>query len=163
MKLSVTKRLIVFSLAILMLDLLKIQAAPKKPQRDAFGLRLGMNEESVRRRIRKIATQQKEERGEEEGEREVWIVRHDSNIKYLVTQFDRNHKLMLLTIVAHANRVRYSDIASLKEATKATDGINYSYKWRTKNSGQERDYLIIARGNNSEFLTSYSFYLIRRE
>jgi hypothetical protein len=64
-------------------------------------------------------------------------------------------------MVAHPNRVRYSDIGGLEEATKATDGINYSYKWKVAATKQQHSYLIIARGNDPEFLTSYSVYCIR--
>jgi len=138
------------------------QAAPAKPSREVFGLRLGMSEESVHKRMRKIATQQKEEREEEEGgEQEVWVLKKDSRYNYLLTKFSREHRLILVTVVAHPNRVRYSDIGETKDATVATDGINYSYKWKIAAQGKERAVLLIARGSNAEFLTSYSLYLSR--
>src|SRR6266550_8184549 len=84
-----------------------IQAAPAKPSREAFGLRLGMSEEAVHKRMRRIATQQKEEREEEEGgEQEVWILKKDARCNYLLTKFSREHRLILVTAVAHPNRVR---------------------------------------------------------
>jgi hypothetical protein len=134
------------------------QAAPK-PTREVFGLRLGMSEESAHKRLRKIATQQKEEREEEEGgEQEVWILKEDARYNYLLTKFSREHRLILLTVVAHPSRVRYSDLGETKDATVATDGINYSYKWRIPAQGKESALLLIARGSNAEFLTSYSLY-----
>lgn len=139
-----------------------IQAAPAKPSREAFGLRLGMSEEAVHRRMRRIATQQKEEREEEEGgEQEVWILKKDLRYKYLLTKFSREHRLIFVTVVAHPSRVRYSDLGETKDATVATDGMNYSYKWKIAAQGTERAVLIIARGSNAEFLTSYSLYLSR--
>jgi hypothetical protein len=138
------------------------QAAFAKPSREAFGLRLGMSEESVHKRMRRIATQQKEEREEEEGgEQEVWILKKDARYNYLLTKFSREHRLILVTVVAHPSRVRYSDIGETKDATVATDGINYSYKWRIPAQGKERAVLLIARGSNAEFLNSYSLYLSR--
>src|SRR5512132_2773637 len=139
-----------------------ISAAPGKPSREVFGLRLGMSEEAVHKRMRKIATQQKEEREEEEGgEQEVWILKKDPRYNYLLTKFSSEHRLILVTAVAHANRVRYSDLGETKNATVATDGMNYSYKWKIAAQGKERAVLLIARGSNAEFLTSYSLYLSR--
>lgn len=139
-----------------------IQAAPAKPSREAFGLRLGMSEEAVHKRMRKIATQQKEEREEEEGgEQEVWVLKKDSRYNYLLTKFSREHRLILVTAVAHPGRVRYSDLGETKEATVATDGINYSYKWKIAAQGKERAVILIARGSNAEFLASYSLYFSR--
>jgi hypothetical protein len=138
------------------------QAAPGKPSREALGLRLGMSEEAVHKRMRRIATQQKEEREEEEGgEQEVWVLKKDSRYNYLLTKFSREHSLILITVVAHPGRVRYSDLGETKDATVATDGINYSYKWKIPAQGKERAVLLIARGSNAEFLTSYSLYLGR--
>ncbi|MGH9967292.1 MAG: hypothetical protein ACREBG_05600 [Pyrinomonadaceae bacterium] len=152
-------------LAILTLSVLSadgILAAPKKPPREVFGLRIGMSEESVHRRLRRIATQQKEEKSEEEeGEQEVWILKGDARFNYLLTRFNREHRLVLITVVAHPNRVRYADVASIKEATVATDGSNYSYKWKVEGRGQRKGSLYIARGSSPEFLTSYSLYLVR--
>ncbi|MBA2705621.1 MAG: hypothetical protein H0U60_17410 [Blastocatellia bacterium] len=56
--------------------------ASAKPLREVLGLRLGMSEESVHKHMRKIATQQKEDReAEEGGEQEVWILKKD--VRYL--------------------------------------------------------------------------------
>jgi hypothetical protein len=137
-------------------------SAAKGPPREVFGLRLGISEQAAHKRLRKIATQQKEEREEEEGgEQEVWILKGDAKFKYLLTRFDREHRLILITAVAQPQRVRYADIASLDDATKATDGINYSYKWKVEPGKRERPLILIARGSNPEFLTSYSLYFTR--
>lgn len=139
-----------------------VQAMPKQTPRDLFGLRLGMSEESVHKRLRKIAIQQKEEKESEEGgEQEVWVLKKDSRFNYLLTRFTRDHRLIFVTAVAHPNRVRYGDIANINEATKATDGINYSYKWTVGPNKKQPGYLLIARGSNAEFLTSYSLYRTR--
>jgi hypothetical protein len=147
---------------LLLLICIDIQAASTKPSREVFGLRLGMSEEAVHKRLRKIATQKKEEREEEEGgEQEVWILKKDASYNYLLTKFSREHRLILVTAVAHPNRVRYSDLGETKDATLATDGMNYSYKWKIAAQGKERAVLLIARGSSAEFLTSYSLYFSR--
>ena len=148
-----------FSLLFVLVLFSSTQAAPAKPSREAFGLRLGMSEEAVHKRMRRIATQQKEEREEEEGgEQEVWVLKKDSRYNYLLTKFSREHRLIFVTVVAHPNRVRYSDLGETKDATVATDGINYSYKWKIPGEKAERAVLLIARGSNAEFLNSYSLY-----
>jgi hypothetical protein len=137
-------------------------SAAKGPPREVFGLRLGISEQAAHKRLRKIATQQKEEREEAEGgEQEVWILKGDAKFNYLLTRFDREHRLILITAVAHPQQVRYADIASLDDATKATDGINYSYKWKVEPGKRERPLILIARGSSPEFLTSYSLYFTR--
>lgn len=130
-----------------------------KPVRDLFGLKIGMSEESVRKKLKKIATQQKEEKEKgEEGEQEVWSLKKDDRFDYILTRFNREHRLTLITVVARPNRVRYSDIAQTNEATVASDGRNYSYRWKVERDGRQPAYLLIARGSSSEFLTSYSLY-----
>jgi hypothetical protein len=161
----VISKTIVSSLVAFLIVAANLQAmpiAPKKPPRADFGLQLGMSEASTHKLLRKIATQQKEEREEEEGgEQEVWILKKDSRFNYLLTRFSRDHRLVLITVVAHANRVRYSDIANVNEAIKATDGANYSYKWKVEADRKQPGYLFIARGSNREFLTSYTVYPTR--
>jgi hypothetical protein len=139
-----------------------VAVSPRQPPREFFGLRLGMSEETVRSRLRRIAKQQKEEREEEEGgEQEVWIFKRDAKYNYLLVKFNKEHRLNWMTVVAHPKLVSYADIASVELATKATDGINYSYKWKVEASKQQPGYLIIARGSSDEFLTSYSVYPTR--
>jgi hypothetical protein len=134
------------------------QRAPQPP----FGLRLGMSEEAARERLRKVATQQKEERKEEEGgEQEVWILKRDAKFNYLIAKFSREHLLILITVVARPQQVRYGDVADLNTAAKASDGQNYSYKWKVEPGKGGRAYVINARGSSPEFLTSYSVYFVR--
>jgi hypothetical protein len=161
-KLNHMMRKTFFSTLLLWLVCAGVQAALEKPSREVFGLRLGISEEAVHKRMRKIATQQKEEREEEEGgEQEVWVLKKDSRYNYLLTKFSREHRLILVTVVAHPNRVRYSDLGETKDATVATDGMNYSYKWKIPARKDKRAVLLIARGGNAEVLTSYSLYLTR--
>jgi hypothetical protein len=148
-------------LLVLVVAMSVTEASPRAAQlpRAFFGLRLGMNEEAARERLQRIAAQQKEEKEQEEGgEQEVWILKSDRRFNYLIARFDREHKLILLTAVARPRRVKYAELASLKLATKATDGMNYSYKWKVEPGKSARPFTINARGNSPEFLTSYSVY-----
>jgi len=152
------------ALSFLLLLTFVVTASPvsAKRVRDLFGLKIGMSEESVHKKLKKIATQQKEEKEkEEEGEQEVWSLKKDDRFDYILTRFNREHRLTLITVVARPNRVRYSDVADTKEATVASDGRNYSYRWKVEREGRQPPYLLIARGSSSEFLTSYSLYPAR--
>ena len=149
------------ALSFLLLFTFLVTASPvsaKKRVRDLFGLKIGMSEESVHKKLKKIATQQKEEKEKEEGEQEVWSLKKDDRFDYILTRFNSDHRLTLITVVARPNRVRYSDVAETKHATVASDGRNYSYRWKVERDGKQPAYLLIARGSSSEFLTSYSLY-----
>ena len=127
-----------------------------------WGLQLSMTEEAAHTLLKKVATQQKEEREEEEGgEQEVWIFKQDAKYNYLIAKFSSAHRLILITVVARPEQVRYADLASLNSAAKASDGQNYSYKWKVEPGKGARAYVINARGSNPEFLTSYSVYFVR--
>jgi hypothetical protein len=146
-------------LLLLLLVLPASSVSAKKRASDLFGLKIGMSEEAVHRKLKKFATQQKEEKEkEEEGEQEVWSLKKDDRFDYILTRFNREHRLTLITVVARPNRVRYSDVADTKAATVASDGRNYSYRWKVERDGRQSAYLLIARGSSSEFLTSYSLY-----
>ncbi|MDX6611999.1 MAG: hypothetical protein QOD75_1185 [Blastocatellia bacterium] len=142
-----------------------VNAGPKQPQREVFGLRLGMNEETVHRVLKKIATQQKEEREEEgEGEQEVWVLKKDSRFDYLLVRFDAQHELWLITVVVHKDAgVRYGDLGALQNAKHATDGRNVTYKWSVAAKGKQAGYVVIARGSNPDTLTSYSISRAARQ
>jgi hypothetical protein len=149
-----------FSMSLLFIVL--VTASPvsaKKRPRDVLGLKIGMTEEALHQRLKKIATQEKEEKEkEEEGEQEVWSLKKDERFDYVLTRFNREHRLMLITVVARPNRVKYRDIGESKDATVASDGRNFSYRWKVEKEGSRQGYLLIARGSNPEFLTSYSLY-----
>ena len=137
-------------------------AGAQRAPRPSFGLQLDMSEEAAHERLRKIATQQKEEREEEEGgEQEVWILKQDVKFNYLIAKFSSEHRLILITVVARPQQVKYADLASLNTAAKASDGHNYSYKWKVEPGKGARAYVINARGSSPEFLTSYSVYFVR--
>jgi len=152
---------IVYSLLLLIVALGVVESATRVSPlpRTFFGVQLGMDEEVVHERLERIATQQKEEKEEAEGgEQEVWILKRDKRFNYLIARFDREHRLVLLTVVAHPQRVKYAEVANLKLATKATDGMNYSYKWKVEPGKNGRPFTINARGNSPDFLNSYSVY-----
>ena len=151
-----TKRTILSLLLLFLVGDIAVVIA-KKPPRDVLGLRIGMTEQAAHKRLLKIATQERRKR-KKDGEQEIWILKNDSRFEYLLTRFNREHKLTLITVVAHPNRIKYTDIATVNQATVATDGRNFSYRWKIDRSGERPASLLIARGSSAEYLTSYSFY-----
>ncbi|HZE73338.1 MAG TPA: hypothetical protein VE135_27835 [Pyrinomonadaceae bacterium] len=118
----------------------------------------------MRRKLRRIGKQQKEEkeREGEEGEQEVWILNRHHQFDYIVTRFDRQHRLLFVTAVVRSDaRLRYADIAGLAEARHATDGRNHTYTWNISGSGKKPGYLMVARGSDPQFITSYSLYPLK--
>ncbi|HUS13357.1 MAG TPA: hypothetical protein VMZ30_22995 [Pyrinomonadaceae bacterium] len=159
---SKQKILILFVFLGLALVMQGVTASAQRAPRHPLGLQLGMSEESAHQQLKKIASQQKEEREEEEGgEQEVWILRSDAKFSYVIAKFNREHSLILITVVARPQQVRYGDVANLDSAAKASDGQNYSYKWKVEPGKGARAYIINARGSSPEFLTSYSVYYVR--
>jgi len=159
---SKQKILTLFVMLGLALVMQEVTASAQRAPRLPFDLQLGMNEESAHQQLKKIASQQKEERDEEEGgEQEVWILNSDAKFSYVIAKFSREHVLILITAVARPQQVRYADLASLNTAARASDGQNYSYKWKVEPGKHARAYVINARGSNPEFLTSYSVYYVR--
>jgi hypothetical protein len=134
----------------------------KDPPRDILGLKLGMSEEAVRERLRKIGTQQKEEREEPEGEQEVWVFPRHKKYDYLLVRFDSRHQLWFMTVVTRRSaEVRYGDVADTKDARQASDGRNYSFTWKTEAKGKRPGQIVVARGSDPNYLTSYSIYRSR--
>jgi hypothetical protein len=123
-----------------------------------------MSEEQVRSRLAKIATQQKEEKAEEEeeGEQEVWILKKHPQLNYLLVRFNGEHRLVLVTAVVHQpSKVRYADLADLKDAEMKTDGRNYAYTWKIPGKNGRHGYAVVARGSDPQYLNSYSLYRLR--
>jgi hypothetical protein len=134
-------------------------ALAKDPPREILGLRLGMREEAVRERLRKVANQQKEEREESEGEQEVWILPRHKKFDYLLVRFDSKHQLWFMTVVTRRSaNLRYSDVADIKQAKQANDGRNYSFTWKIAGKDKRPGQIVIARGSDPNLLTSYSIY-----
>lgn len=156
------KILTLFVLLGLALVMQEVTASAQRAPSLPFGLQLGMSEESAHQQLKKIASQQKAERDEEEGgEQEVWILKSDAKFSYVIAKFSREHRLILITAVARPLQVRYGDVGSLNTAAKASDGKNYSYKWKVEPGKHAQAYVINARGSSPEFLTSYSVYYVR--
>lgn len=148
------------SLCCLLLLLLCVSveaSAAKQPPPEILGVRLGMTKEEVRSRLEQIAERRKEDR--EGKKQQVWIVRDDPRIDYLMVRFNPQQQLVYMTAVVRRNaRMRYRDLADLKDAQRATDGSNYAYTWKVAAESTQPAYAVVARGSNAKYLNAFSIY-----
>ena len=126
----------------------------KDPPRDVLGVRPNMSRDEARRRLNKIGREQTAERMKHE----VWEV-SDSRISHVGVRFDSKTQVVRwVTAIARADakhRLRYSDLADLKQAQHKTDGMNHTYIWRVSARGRRPGYVFEALGSDPQYLTSY--------
>ncbi len=151
------KKLIASTILILLVSTCILSA----PLPGILGIKLGMKEDAVRRILGKMGKQQKEEKKEEEeegGEEEIWKLAGNPNYESLIVGFDRQHSVRYVSVFAgkKGSNVRYSNIGSLKEAKFESNPSNYRYTWDVAAKGKTPRFLVIARGTNKDFLSSYS-------
>jgi hypothetical protein len=108
-----------------------------------------------------MGKQQKEEKKEEEeegGEEEIWMLKNNPNYESLIVGFDRKHLVRYITVFTgkSGGKVRYTDIGNVKEAKFESNPSNYRYTWDVPAKGKTPRFLVIARGTNQDFLSSYS-------
>ena len=126
-----------------------------RPRRDIVGLRLDMTKEAAHSLLQKIGTLQREERKRQE----VWEVR-DPYFSHVIVGFDKQSRIRFVTAVARegGQRMRYADVANLKKARQEGDvsANNYNYVWELSARGKETKGLVIARGHDPLYLSTYS-------
>ena len=131
-----------------------LPAVAKDPPRDVLGVRPGMSADEARRRLNRIGRPQTDERMKHE----VWTV-SDSRISHVGLRLDSKTNLVRwVTAVARADvkrRLRYSDLADIKQAQHKTDGTNHTYIWRVPARGQRSGYVFEALGSDPQYVTSY--------
>lgn len=151
------KKLIASSIFILLVSTCIFSA----PLPSILGIRLGMKEDAVRKLLQKMGKQQKEEKKEEEeegGEEEIWNLTNNASYESLIVGFDRKHLVRYVTVFGKKNGsgVRYSSVGNVKEAKFESNPNNYRYTWDVAAKGSTPRFLVIARGTNQDFLSSYS-------
>lgn len=139
----------------LTLTLLVIPASGRGLVDNVLGLRLGMTQTEVHRRLQKIGTLDREVRGRQE----VWSLSSETRFASLLIGFDKDFKVRYVTAIAREGgpRMRYSELASIKEAYAETaNGAYTRYTWEAKPGKQKPGYFLIAEGRDPEYLKSFS-------
>lgn len=148
-------RAFIVLLVLLVVVATPVAAAVRGLQDNVLGLRLGMSQREVHRRLEKIGTLDREVRGRQE----VWMLRSEPRFASVLVGFDANYKVRYLTAIARdgGSRMRYSDLAPIKDAhAESANGAYTRYTWEAKPGRKTAGYFLIAEGRDPEFLKSFS-------
>ena len=126
-------------------------------RRDILGISLSMPKADAQKRLQEIGKFVRDERKRQE----IWEVR-DERFSHVIVGFDAKETLRFVTAVARedkeAKRPRYTEIGDVQKARQAGDPAikNFNYEWAVPAAEGAPEMLIIARGRDPEFLTTYS-------
>lgn len=145
-------------LLLLCLALIPLRpATAADPARDILGIRAGMPKAEVKKRLEELGKLERDERKRQE----VWKIEHE-RFSHLVVGFDEKETLRYVTAVARedkeAKRMAYEEVGDLKKARQAGDPkiSNFNYEWSLEKEGDAPAVLVIARGRDPKFLSTYS-------
>jgi len=130
-----------------------VSAAQAKLRPEILGISLGMNRAEAQARLRSIGQLEKEDRKRQE----VWTLK-DPRFSHLLVGYDADYRVRYVTAIARTDgpRIRYQEIASLKNARRLSNQGNYKFTWEVEAQRGHTGYLIIAHGRDPQFLDSYS-------
>lgn len=145
-------------IAMALISFAVAEAQAKSPPRDVLGLRLGMEESEVHRRLRRIGRETGYEPAKREKRKELWEVRH-ARISSVAMKFDDDGRLSWITAFSRpeGKRLRYQDIADVRAAERTG---YYIYVWKVPARGESPAYAVTARGADPHFLGNYSLYYL---
>lgn len=143
----------VLTICLLLVLAVLANAAPGKPQPEIMGIGLGMTRNDARARLQSLGTLEKEARKRQE----VWTVK-DKRISHLLVGYDVDFRVRYVTAIARAGgpRIRYGEIADVKNAQQMRNQGNYKFTWEVAAAHGEFGYLLIAHGHDPQYLDSYS-------
>lgn len=150
----VSRRLRVL-LPLLFLVAIPVTAEARSLQDNVLGLRLGMSQQEIHRRLEKIGTLDREVRGRQE----VWMLKNEPRFASVLVGFDRDYRVRYITGIARegGTRMRYSEVAAIKDAhAESANGAYTRYTWEAKPGKKSAGYFLIAEGRDPEYLRSVS-------
>jgi hypothetical protein len=132
-------------------------SAERELKRDILGIHLAMPKDAVQKRLEEIGKFVRDERKRQQ----IWEVR-DSSFSHLIVGYDAKDRLRYVTAVARedndAGRVKYADIGDINAARQAGDVAikNFNYEWTLTPDKNNKAGLVIARGRDPQYLSTYS-------
>lgn len=141
--------------ALLLVVSSSVLADVKEPPPSILGISLGMKEAEARKLLDKLGRLQREERKRQE----IWSLTSDPLYASLIIAFDKKQEVRYVTVFTHEGaqkRVRYSELGDVKNARLERIGNNFKYTWDVASKGGEPRYLVVARGTDAQYLSSYS-------
>lgn len=143
----------VISVCFLIAVCVVASAAPAGLRPEIMGISLGMSRDDARARLQSLGTLEKEARKRQE----VWSLK-DQRISHLLVGYDTNLRVRYVTALARSGgpRIRYEEIADLKDAQRTNTQGNYKFTWEVPARGGTPAYTLIAHGRDPQYLESYS-------
>ena len=135
-----------------------VAASDLEVRRDILGIRLDMTKEEAQARLKEIGSFVRADRKQQE----VWAAK-DKTFSHVIVGYEKEGPgLRYVTAVARedkeAERMRYTDLGKLEGARQAGDPAikNFNYEWTLPATEGHPEMLVIARGRDPEFLSTYS-------
>jgi len=128
-------------------------AAQAKVKPEIMGISLEMGREAAQARLKALGQLEKEDRKRQE----VWAIK-DRRISHLLVGYDDENRVRYVTAIARTDgpRIRYQEIAELKDAQRASVQGNYRFTWEIPERRGQFAFVVIAHGRDPNFLDSYS-------
>jgi len=133
-------------------------AAEPEARREILGLRLDMTKEEAEARLKQIGKFVRDEKKQQQ----IWEAK-DKSYSHIIVGYEKTGPgLRYVTAVARedkdAERMRYAEIGKVEAARQAGDPAikNFNYEWSLPAVKGHPEMLVIARGRDPEFLSTYS-------
>jgi hypothetical protein len=135
-------------------------AAPAKLRPEIMGVSLDMSRAEAQAHLQAIGKLQKEDRKRQE----VWAL-NDPRVSHLLVGYDADYRVRYVTAIARADgpRIRYQEIADVKNARRLTSQGNYRFTWEVAARSGHSGYFVIAHGRDPEYLETYSVKKLDQE
>jgi len=145
------KRIVSVALFVALAGLASAAQAKVKPE--IMGISLEMGREAAQARLKALGQLEKEDRKRQE----VWAIK-DRRISHLLVGYDDENRVRYVTAIARTDgpRIRYQEIAELKDAQRASVQGNYRFTWEIPERRGKFAFVVIAHGRDPNFLDSYS-------
>ena len=145
------KRIVSVALFVALAGLASAAQAKVKPE--IMGISLEMGREAAQARLKTLGQLEKEDRKRQE----VWAIK-DPRISHLLVGYDDENRVRYVTAIARTDgpRIRYQEIAELKDAQRASVQGNYRFTWEIPDRRGQFAFVVIAHGRDPNFLDSYS-------
>jgi hypothetical protein len=135
-------------------------ATPAKLRPEIMGVSLDMSRAEVQAHLKSIGHLEKEDRKRQE----VWALK-DARVSHLLVGYDADYRVRYVTAIARADgpRIRYQEIADVKQARRLSNQGNYRFTWEVEASSGHSGYFVIAHGRDPQYLESYSVKKLGQE
>lgn len=124
--------------------------AHRKPAPDILGIRLGMAEADVRKKLLKIGTPE----SDLASPKQSWKLKN-KNFGYMAVRYNDSWKVKWVSVFAAENgkKLKYSDIGPVDKATLTG---RYIYAWEIPGGDEAPGVLVTARGSDPDSLSGLS-------